>query len=186
MQIPSLTIKYEYQLETEIANITVVEIKFDAVLRGVENTILGIDPGTSKMGMAVIFDPEIHDRILLYEIDMTRGKTMPERMLQARNVLLTVARDCDLLSMDDKCEAIIEGAAFGKPFRQVELAEQRTSFALWLYDNGVKDIVIKQPNSVRLQAFGSAKIYAKELWPELPQNAAAALGCALSAVSRGE
>ena len=167
---------------TSVADISIVEFELNDLLEDIEHTVVGIDPGTTHMGIAILFNRKVCNHILLYEIEMKRGGTLHDRVIQARNILIAVAKDCDLLSMDDKCEAVIEGAAFGKPFRQVELAEQRAALHLWLYDNGVKDVTIKQPNSVRKQAFGYAKVYAKEVWPMFPENSAAALGCALSAV----
>ena len=182
MIVPSPKIKHREELETGIGKILLVEVELDELQEEVDHTIIGIDPGTAHMGIAVLYNRLVCNRTLLYEIKIKRGATMIDRLLQARNVLVIVARDCDLFSIDNKCEAVIEGSAFSRHHRQTEMAEQRATLHLWLYDNGVKDVTIKQPNSVRKQAFGYAKVYAKEVWPMFPENSAAALGCALSAV----
>jgi len=126
-----------------------------------------------------MYDPTLLKYALLYETTLDRADSMLDRMLMARNAIITIANDSDLLCMDAVTCAVIEGASFGARYRQVELAEQRAVIALWFHEQGI-EIKVKPPQSVRLQAFGSAKIKAKELWPDLPPNAVAALGCVLS------
>jgi hypothetical protein len=83
---------------------------------------------------------------------------------------------------------IIEGAAYGRPFRQVELAEIRQGFFLAgstsMYFEETK---IVPPASVRKKVFGQGKVQAGDIWPLLNHNAADSLAIALYAtVEKGD
>ena len=73
----------------------------------------------------------------------------------------------------------IEGAAYNKPYGQVGLAYIRMGFYLPMVR--ITRVNITPPATVRKVAFGSGKVKAKDLWPKINDNAAAAVGCALHA-----
>jgi|SRR5690242_14767184 len=82
---------------------------------------------------------------------------------------------------------VIEGAAYGAPFRQVELSEIRTAFylaaSLW---GGFSDVVIKPPATIRKAVFGDGKTQAMNEWPTLNHNGADSLSMALFAAQYAE
>jgi hypothetical protein len=77
---------------------------------------------------------------------------------------------------------IIEGAAYGAPFRQVELSEIRTAFYLAArHYGGFSDVLMKAPRNIRKEVFGDGKVQAGDEWPLLNHNAADSLSMALYA-----
>lgn len=79
---------------------------------------------------------------------------------------------------------VIEGAAYGAPFRQVELSEIRTGFyiAAGLSPRGtIQDVIIKPPATIRKEVFGNGKTQAMDEWPTINHNAADSLAMALYA-----
>ena len=92
---------------------------------------------------------------------------------------------------------VIEGAAYGMPFRQVELSELRTGFYLAAStyrvapgDDTVRsmfsDVIIKPPAAIRKAVFGNGKTQAGDEWPTLNHNAADSLSMALYAAQYQE
>jgi hypothetical protein len=77
----------------------------------------------------------------------------------------------------------IEGAAYGAPFRQVELSEIRTAFYLVgaIFHPFFGNVIIKPPATIRKKVFGNGKTQAGDEWPTLNHNAADALSMALYA-----
>jgi hypothetical protein len=83
--------------------------------------------------------------------------------------------------------SVIEGSSFGDNFRQVELAEVRSSLAWWLMFNEIGDVQSIPPLSIRKTVFGSAKLKAQDVWDtEIPNDALAALSCLYYADKMGE
>lgn len=80
-------------------------------------------------------------------------------------------------------KAVVEGAAYGRPHRQVELEEERFGFYLALKHLGF-DVVIMPPASIRLKAFGNGKLSAVDVYPSRNQNAVDSVGCAIAALKR--
>jgi hypothetical protein len=80
---------------------------------------------------------------------------------------------------------VIEGAAYGAPFRQVELSEIRTGFYLAAATSSgtVQDVEIKPPATIRKGVTGDGKAQAMNEWPLLNHNAADSLFMALYATS---
>lgn len=77
---------------------------------------------------------------------------------------------------------VIEGAAYGAPFRQVELSEIRTGFYLAATLSGVFDhITITPPKTIRKAVFGDGRVQAGDEYPTLNHNAADSLAMALYA-----
>lgn len=83
---------------------------------------------------------------------------------------------------------VIEGAAYGAPFRQVELSELRAGFYLAAATASYRfaDVVIKPPATIRKRVFGNGKIQAMDEWPLLNHNAADSLSMALFAAQYTE
>jgi hypothetical protein len=73
---------------------------------------------------------------------------------------------------------IIEGAAYGAPYRQVELAEIRTGFYL-AGAMHMPNVQIVPPATIRKAVFGYGKTQAGDVWPQLNHNAADSLSMAL-------
>lgn len=138
----------------------------------------GIDPGVN-FGLTVIEGNKVwvfHGALVS---DPTPG----------RQGLITYKFMRDMIETFDQRDPImvIEGAAYGAPFRQVELSEIRTAFYLASALNTMfKDVVIKPPATIRKAVFGSGKTQAGDEWPLLNHNAADALSMALYAAQYSE
>jgi len=132
-----------------------------------EHTKMGIDPGTTKMGLAYIWKNICH----VYEIKIKRNPDPVGRILLTQDILSIC------FSMFDYAPLMtIEGSSFSG-YREVELAEVRASAVLWAVKHGITPQIVP-PLSIRKNVFGSAKIRAEVRWSELPPDAASALACA--------
>lgn len=133
-------------------------------------TVMGIDPGTTHVGIAV-YDRGIY---FIWEASMNREPTMERRMLVMEE-LMAYAMPSGVNKL------IIEGPGYmASSYRQAELEDIRCASVLYKRTKNLQmSIQIVPPNSIRKVVFGSAKI--KNPWKEfgIPDNAAAALGCAL-------
>lgn len=134
---------------------------------------IGIDPGTVNLGIAVI-KPDINS-VKLYKIMLKRHKRALNRLLDVQRVLADT-----IGHFKPNSKAIIEGASYGNPYRQVELAEQRAAVLLWFHKYSIEADIIS-PLKIRKNVFGSAKI--KNPWG-IDDNCAAALGAALYEISK--
>jgi hypothetical protein len=83
---------------------------------------------------------------------------------------------------------VIEGAAYGAPFRQVELSEIRTGFYLAAATSSgtIQQVEIKPPSTIRKGVTGSGKTQAMDEYPLLNHNAADSLFMALYAAQYTE
>ena len=135
----------------------------------VEKMVVGIDPGTVHLGIAVSAPKRTS---LIYEVKMERDKDPVARMIKVQAILRRLLRFLET----EQFVVIIEAASFSDKFRQSEMAEQRAAVALFFNEIGA-DVRFIQPNSVTKQVFGTSKTKAGNEWPELPKNAAAALAC---------
>jgi len=136
-------------------------------------TYIGVDPGTKNLGIATIY-PNTSEEIMeanLYKVVLDRDDDAIKRMLNVRTVLSNLS-----LWYRWSCPAVVEGASFGNHYRQVELAEQRASIALWCNTRGMR-VKIVPPKTIRKHAFGDGNL--KNPWDILDNNISAALGCAL-------
>lgn len=155
--------KFDYKLYT------VDDLKIEPPLPiTTEHAIFGIDPGTTKLGLAYIWRNVCH----VFEVKiLKRSSDAVERILLTQDIL----NEC--LHMFDFAPLMtIEGSSFNG-YRQTELAEVRASAVLWAISKGIKPSIIP-PMSIRKNVFGSAKIKAEVQWAELPPDAASALCCA--------
>jgi hypothetical protein len=135
-----------------------------------ENTRFGIDPGTTNMGLAILYPNSVQ----LYKIKMIRLTKALDRMLEVQQMLTRC-----IGWFGHKPSAIIEGASFGG-YRQVELAEIRAAIALWFHHHKVP-VDIVPPKRIRKASFGNGNI--KNPWDNLDDDLAASLGCAYYSVN---
>lgn len=141
-------------------------------------SLVGFDPGTVNLGIAEIL-PSTR-RVYIYQIEMKRADDPVQRIQEVKWVIM------DCLQYPYRAgRAIIEGASYGRRFRQVELAEQRAAIVLWTLKNGF-DPKIVAPNTIRSKVFSNHKIKADEYWEELAEypDAATALSCAIYGVMK--
>lgn len=149
-----------------------IDVRFDPVSNGL--TVFGCDPGTVHLGLA-----RLHLSSgcgYLYQITFKHRLQDPvERMKRIQTTL------CEFFpGTYVNGEMIIEGASFSDPYRQTELAEIRTTVALWGLSKQL-NVRFIPPTTIRKQVFGNGKTKATEFWPELSKypDASAALSCAL-------
>ena len=129
----------------------------------------GIDPGTVNIGVAYVH-PTPNVAIMLYQIKLELADTTLGRIHAMQDALTR----CSLL-LELNAEAIIEGASFAARYRQVELAEVRAAAVMWFDRYNITAHVVP-PTTIRKQVFGNGKT--KNPWKEIPDDVAAALGCA--------
>lgn len=154
------------QISTDVfmvksASILVLDQHYDRV-------ILGVDPGTKNLGLAFIQD----NTAKIYEIELVKRDTSAHIIYGVWNLL-------DAFKIYPEL-TIIEGASYNESFGQVDLETVRSAVVGWFimrnYWNALT-VKVVPPLTIRKIAFGSAKI--KNPWDNLPDHAAAALGCAL-------
>ena len=133
-----------------------------------ERVRIGLDPGTTKMGLAYIWKNFGY----IYEVKIIRDNNPVNRILITQEILSACF---DVFSYEPLMT--IEGSSFADTYRQVELAEVRASAVLWAVNHGIVPQIVP-PQSIRKNVFGSAKIKAEELWKDYPPDAASALACA--------
>jgi hypothetical protein len=133
----------------------------------------GIDPGVN-FGLTVIEQ----DHVYVFHGALSKESIPGCYGLVAYNFLQEIAKSLNYIG----AKLVIEGAAYGAPFRQVELSEIRTGFYLAsstapLY----MQTHIVPPATIRKEVFGNGKTQAMNEWPTLNHNAADALAMALYA-----
>ena len=147
-------------------------IELDNIDADVLNKYSGIDPGTAKLGIV--------DGNHLCEIEIIRADTSERRIHHIWRLLR-------LIMLPNIKYMTIEGASYMDRYRQVELQDIRCGATCWaMNDSRNIEVQIVPPLTIRKVVFGSAKI--KNPWKELgiPDNAAAALGCALYPIMKGK
>jgi Holliday junction resolvasome RuvABC endonuclease subunit len=151
-------------------------------IKKLEVMLIGIDPGTVNLGIAVLDVPTISGDVYqarLYQIKFAK------RAINTLGRLKAVQEVLDTLYIPKfRKSVIVEGASYGDKYRQVEMEDVRASALLW-FDNHNSICQVIAPNTIRKNAFGSAKVKAHEYWKELElyPDAAAALSCAVCCLS---
>lgn len=146
-----------------------------------KNPIIGVDPGQRHMGMTHLFSDTAG---LAWEIEFESFDTPLRRVIETAHLMNHLLHAYFQPGL--KTLAVVENAAFGAPFGQVPLAENRAAVIMELHEFGIDDILTIPPQSIRKEVFGSAKIRAEETWKEfLPGNAASSLACALYGLKKG-
>ena len=165
---------------------TKISNPFTKTLRVVHGTIpqaipspaWGLDPGVN-FGLTVIEE----DKVYVFNGSLNQDEKPGRRGLIAYSFL-------QLLMSQFRHNAglmVIEGAAYGAPFRQVELSEIRTAFYLASTLSGLfSDVIIKPPATIRKGVFDNGKTQAGDEWPTLNHNAADSLSMALYAAQYTE
>lgn len=133
---------------------------------------IGIDPGTTHLGIAVIEGYLEHPYAYLFQITMERQEDAINRIKEAQNTM----SDC-INWYTPPNYAVIEGAAYSAKFRQVELAEVRTAIALWCMNKGFETHIIA-PNTLRKKVLGNGRLLPHVVWTGLPSDVTQALCCA--------
>lgn len=149
---------------------TITDLKIvPPILTNSEHVLFGVDPGTTKLGLAFLWRTVCH----VYEVKIIRNDDAVERIL----LMQTILSKC--FSMFDYAPIMtIEGSSFNG-FRQTELAEIRASTVLWAINHQVVPHIVP-PLKIRKQVFGNGATKADEFWKELEKypDAASALACA--------
>lgn len=153
---------------------------------------VGIDPGQTNMGMAFVYRGHAD----IYQIKMPSHLDSTSRIqasaIVAQYILgLQIGPEKDWLDFrGNRCQCVIEGAAFGAIDGQVALAENRTTIAIEAMREYLP-VLIVPPSEIKMHIFGKGNMRAKEFWPFLKirdekekldrDDAAAALACAFYA-----
>lgn len=135
---------------------------------------VGVDPGTTNMGIAVIEGYLDEPYAILYQVKLKRSDDAIERMETAQEIM----NQC-IYWYHSPMIATIEGAAFSEHYRQAELAEVRAAVALWLRSRGFPTKLVN-PGTIRKKVLGNGKALPHEVWTDLVDvpDAAQALACA--------
>lgn len=143
----------------------------------VESIYVGIDPGYTNAGLAVM----VLDRLFLFQMKYKPQKSIMQRL----NILqVSIATALELVDVDMKRRqsyGITEGSSYGSTYGQSSLGEARAALALAVRANVKCVMEILPPQSIRKLAYGSAKITGYTDHPDLPRDSVAALGCAIAA-----
>jgi len=144
-------------------------------IKGNTHQVIGIDPGVN-FGFVVIDKEDVY---VYYGKANTRPKN--ERVEYSLDVKNLTEYIINILHGFYQRTCVVEGAAYGKRFGQVQLAEVRNGFFLGCrkYSNNV---YVSPPATIRKVAFGGGNIHGPELFPTLNHNAADAIGVALMAL----
>jgi len=138
--------------------------------QSVVGVYLGIDPGQVHMGVAAIFD----HTALLYEIELQAEEQSVDAMMRVTSCMQLI-----LAGLPPKLNAaVVEGAAHMAAWGQVPLETARTSAAIAAMTHGIWPVEVVPPKKIRLRIFGTANLRQQEVWPDYPENAVSALGCA--------
>ena len=179
---PKITTNLDYnQIPIDITEYK-VRLQIDDEIKPFNNynyNFMGCDPGTSKLGLAAWFFNTGY--IYVWEIKMERQPNTEERM----NTFLSLL---DYFTGGQRMKYVtVEGAGYmSSQYRQVELEDIRASFVCWKHSSPETILNIVPPNSIRKVVFGSAKIKNPWEWEGIPDNASAALACALYPIMKEE
>ena len=167
--------------KTSLAQLTSLRISFDFPIIS-EFMMIGIDPGTVNLGIAVLDVP--NGTHLVYEANLYQVK-FAQRAIDVLGRIKAIQEALDQLCLSKwQKTVVIEGASYGDKFRQVEMEDVRAACVMWFDKHHATSHVVA-PNTIRKNAFGNAKIKADEYWEclELYPDAAAALSCAICCLS---
>lgn len=147
-----------------------ISAEFDIEQR--KKSYVGIDPGTTHLGIAVTY----HKIVDLYEIELLQRKNSIQIISSVWQLMSWLSPSYDIASIT------IEGASYNATHGQVQLETVRSAFVGWAIMRNI-DANVVPPKTVRKVAFGNGNT--KNPWKgEIPDNAAAALGCALYGVRK--
>lgn len=146
----------------------------EGTIEGFNGLVVGVDPGVN-FGMTVFN---------LGYVQILHGK-LPRQTERGWHGIDAFELMCRYFegteTMPKICKAVVEGAAYNRMFKQVELEEVRIGFFLGLHYCNFRTSIVP-PASIRLKAFGNGRMQAGDIWPFLNQNAADSVGAALAAL----
>ena len=161
-------------IDLEDCDLQITSPKFD--------TKIGIDPGTTNVGIAVI-----SDGIDCFELTFPSERLAIPRVVRIRLALTDLVYGYqplwDKLSQSRNMLVSVEASAYSMRFRNTELAEGRITQAMWFVDNfhlSPEQCIFLTPQAVRKSVFGNGKTKAETVWPEIKPDAASALAVALA------
>lgn len=158
------------------ASVTRIELILEPPLTR-DYTCLGIDPGPVNMGVACLYGQR-HAR--LFEIQLPSPENSIDRILNVTGLMQYL-----FSLLPPKLSVVCtEGAAYLAPHGQVPLETARTTATIAALQAGAWPAYIVPPKEIREWVFLNGKLRTQEVWPELPENAGSALGCALYAYLR--
>jgi Holliday junction resolvasome RuvABC endonuclease subunit len=156
---------------TKYEHIRAFKVELPVPIQGFHQSI-GVDPGTTHLGIAVIEGYMDNPYAYLFQVDIERQDNPINRIKEAQNIMSDCVNWYHLPNY-----ATIEGASFANNYRQVELAEVRASIALWCLSKGFETVIVP-PTTLRKGVLGSGKAIPHEVWTGLPPDAVQALVCA--------
>jgi Holliday junction resolvasome RuvABC endonuclease subunit len=168
--------------KTSLAQLTSLTINFCYGIDKLGAMLIGVDPGTVNLGIALLDVPTASGEV--YQATLHQIK-FAQRAINTMGRLKAVQEVLNELHLPKfKKSVIIEGASYGDKYRQVELEDVRASALMW-FDKHNSVCQVVAPNTIRKNAFGSAKVKAHEYWDclKLYPDAAAALSCAVCCLS---
>jgi Holliday junction resolvasome RuvABC endonuclease subunit len=168
--------------KTSLAQLTSVTINFVTPIQGVDTMLVGVDPGTTNLGIAVLDIPSRDGHVFQAVLHQVK---FAQRALDVLGRIKAVYEVLDGLCLPKyQKTVIIEGASFGDKYRQVEMEDSRAGAATWFDKHNAVCQVIA-PMTIRKNAFGNGTVKAQEYWKELVKypDAAAALSCAICCLS---
>lgn len=142
----------------------------------VHRSVLGIDPGLKNIGLAYVSGTSAD----IYEVELLKRETTIQ-------IINSVWIMTDYLFQSFPDVIIVEGASYNDKYGQVSLETVRSAFVAWslMRDMRIKSEVVP-PKTIRKIAFGSGIVTNPWVNDDIPNNAAAALGCALYYINKGE
>lgn len=151
-----------------------VKIKIvHGTLAGNKKNAVGVDPGVN-FGMTVIDGPKV--TAMWGKLKST--KTPGLKGIEAYDLMRL---STFLWDWEVPVTAVVEGAAYSKYHKQVELEEVRFGFYLALHHLGFK-VHILPPATIRKMVFGAGRTQAGDVYVKLNHNAADSVGAALAAL----
>jgi len=154
---------------TDFDGYSITELKITPPYSNIiaDRTWFGVDPGTTKLGLAFLWRSVCH----IFETKITRDEDAVVRIILMQKIMSLCLHMFDYAPL-----MVIEGSSYSG-FREVELAEIRASAVLWAAEHGVTPRIVP-PLTIRKGVFSNGKIKAEEVWSDLPPDAASALACA--------
>lgn len=132
----------------------------------------GYDPGTSHCGIAWTNG----HFVTVAQVELERTADSIQRMNDLQQLLMDLS--ISVMGLRPFAIHVIEGASFSDKFRQVELAEARTTIRWWAERMKPGSYRIIPPNTIRRQVFGNGRMPAQNYWDaDIPNDALAALSC---------
>lgn len=147
--------------------------KFAGIDFGKTPSIIGIDPGQTNSGVALIRS----NKLWAYQIKYLPTTGTVQRI---EAITYTISRMVTEWLDPPVDMAIVEQAAYNMPYGQAGLAEARVACIVGCMMGKIQHIECLPPATWRKRAFGNGKLKAEVVWPDLPKDASSAIGIALA------